>query len=112
MTADRAVLLGISTAPDAVFTGLGIQSGLLYALRHDGRQVAEPSVANYVGSEYEGNGTEQVVRIDVGTDPPREGRVIARMPVAQSPEPQAPAGASREVEWMAAVTLMPGDRNK
>jgi hypothetical protein len=87
---DRRVELELETAPEASFLGLNIQSGLAYALRADGRSVAAPSVANYIGREYLRDGTEQPVRLAVGRPAPSESRVIARVSVATHPEPQGP----------------------
>ena len=103
---DRPIGLGVSPAPDAVFAGLGIQSGILWSLRTEGRDVNAQAVADYLGPEYVSTDGEQMVRIDVGTQPPADGRQGARAPGRAPTEPQG-SGASAEHSWTAVVTLMP-----
>jgi hypothetical protein len=92
---DRRVGIDVEAAPDASFLGLNVQSGLVYALRDDGRSVAAPTVANYIGREYLSNGTEMRVRLGVGIPAPPENRVIARVSLETHPEPQGPPGPVR-----------------
>jgi hypothetical protein len=84
---------------------LGIESGTLYALRRDGRRVAIPDAAVYLGSEYEPKGGEQAVRIDVGTKPPAENRVVARLPVVQHSDPADPFAPKTPPRWTLTVSL-------
>lgn len=106
LPADRPVRLVVSAAPDAVFMGLGIQSGILYELHTDGRDVAAPGVADYAEPSDE---AAQLLRIDVGTEPPADGRVLARATVFQAREPQAVPTGQPAPRWPAAVTLVPTD---
>jgi hypothetical protein len=105
LPADRAAVLGVAGKHDATFMALGIESGTLYALRHDGRRVAIPDAAVYLGSEYEPKGGEQPVRIDVGTEAPAENRVVARMPVVQDSDPADPFAPKAPPRWMLTVSL-------
>jgi hypothetical protein len=105
LPADRAAVLGVAGKHDATFMALGIESGTLYALRQDGRRVAIPDAAVYLGSEYEPKGGEQPVRIDVGTKPPAENRVIARLPVVQDSDPADPFAPKTPPRWTLTVSL-------
>ena len=104
---DRRIVLGIGGNPDATFTGLSIQAGILYALRHDGREVAAGSAANYLGGKYRPQPGDRVVRIDFGGAPPAGARVLARLPVVDSPEPDAPGPDRKPRRWQTTVSVTP-----
>jgi hypothetical protein len=102
---DRPVQLDISTTPEAGFLGLGIHSGIAYSLRREGRKVVVPNLTDYLGPEYGQRPGAQVVRIDAGTSPPGEGRLLARLPVTEFPfdgglAPESPA------TWQVSATLV------
>jgi hypothetical protein len=102
---ERRVGLSLETSPDASFVGLNVQAGIAYALRDEGRSLAAPLVASYIGREYLSDGTEQPVHLAVGRPPPADQRVIARVAVETHPEPQgAPTPVQR---YPAAVSLGP-----
>ncbi len=78
----------VTGVPGSAFSSLGIQSGIVYALRRDDRRVVAPGVSDYLGSEYtqeEAGGPTQLLRIDAGTTPPAGGRSLARVRVSQWP---------------------------
>jgi hypothetical protein len=101
----------VSASPEATFTALGIQSGIVYALRRDGRRVVAPGVVDSLGPEYgpAGTGSTQLLRIDAGTKPPSDGRVLVRLPVQKFPEARAAAPPGPTPSWPVAVTLIPPD---
>lgn len=103
----RPIVLGIAGPPDATFMALSIQAGVLYALRLDGRDVAAGSAANYLGPKYRPQGGEQVVRIDIDTPPPEGGRLLARLAVLESPDPEAPGPQAAARRRQATVTAVP-----
>jgi hypothetical protein len=105
LPAHSAAILGVSGKPDATFMALGIESGAVYALRHDGRRVAVPDAAVYLGSQYRARGGEQPVRIDVGTAPPASVRVVARLPVVQDSDPADPFAPKTPLRWTLTVSL-------
>jgi hypothetical protein len=104
---DRPAQIVVSATPKATFMALGIQSGIVYALRRDGRRVLAADVVDYLGARYDPEGAEnpQLVRIDAGTRPPKDARLVARLPVTEVPvggsiTPEAPS------TWPVAVTLV------
>jgi hypothetical protein len=85
---DRPARIVVAGTPKATFMGLGIQSGIVYALRRDGRRVVAPGVSDYLGSEYtqeEAGGPTQLLRVDAGSTPPAGGRSLARVRVSKWP---------------------------
>ena len=79
----------VAAAPGASFMALNLGSGMVYALRRDGRRVVAPAFANYLGPEYAAAGTPvaRIVRIDVDRPAPRGARVVARVRVRDVPDP-------------------------
>ena len=104
---ERRILLGIGGAPDTSFVGLNLQAGVLYALRRDGRDVVAGSAANYLGPKYRPDGGDRVVRIDLGAPPPAGGRLLARLSVVESPDPDAPGPSQPPRRWRTTVTVLP-----
>jgi hypothetical protein len=88
LPADRPVELLLSGAPGTGFTALGIQSGVLYGLREDGKRVVVEGQVDYLGSDYGRAGVHDPlpVRLDVGTRPPPGARVIASVPYTEYPQ--------------------------
>ncbi|MBA3262202.1 MAG: hypothetical protein H0T69_06990 [Thermoleophilaceae bacterium] len=106
----QAVRIDVASSPDTVFTAWGFQSGIVYALRRDGRRVTVPAVADYLGPEYGpgSGGYEQIVRVYVDTPPPPGDRVVARLTVTESADPAgAPFAPKTPPKRALAVTLMP-----
>jgi hypothetical protein len=89
LPATGRVRVDVSAGPDASFIALGLQGGIAYALRRAGHDVTVVEAADYLGTRY-GPGAgppDDVVRLDVDDRPPPEGRVIARMTIAEVPDP-------------------------
>jgi hypothetical protein len=82
---DRPARLVVAGSPDATYSALGIQSGIVYALRRDGRRVVAEGLVDYLGPEYgpERAGATQLLRIDAGTTPPSNARLLVRVPVSK-----------------------------
>jgi hypothetical protein len=67
----------------ADFSALSFQSGLVYWLRHEGRDVVAPDMLKPLGPDYATGPHDRVVRIQVqsaGAAQPPPGRVIASLP--------------------------------
>jgi hypothetical protein len=89
---DRPVEVDVASDRDGAFMALAVGAGLLYDLRRDRRDLAAPVFADYLGPEYQARGGArgQVVRVDVGSRPPPGGRVVARVAMPESPDPDDP----------------------
>jgi hypothetical protein len=97
----------VATSPDGTFMALGFESGLLYAMRRDGRVVKASGLVDLLGQTYEADGSERGVRINVERRPPPEARVVARLSVPEYPDP-ADAFSRRTLSRRAVtVTLLP-----
>jgi hypothetical protein len=87
----RPVRIDVSSDNDGAFLALGTAAGLLYELRRERRDLTARDFASYLGPEYRPAANAQVVRVDVGTRPPRGGRTLARLDVPEHPDPDDPA---------------------
>jgi hypothetical protein len=105
----RATRLDVAGKPDSTFMALGLESGALYFLRRDGRRVAVSIQKDYLGPRYAPapRRDEQSVRFDLGTPPPNDARVIARVPVVQHPDPADPLAPKTPPRWTVVVSLVP-----
>jgi hypothetical protein len=105
----RTTRLEVAGTPDSTFMALGLESGALYFLRRDGRRVAVSIQKDYLGPRYAParQPDEQSVRFDLGTPPPSDARVIARVPVVQHPDPADPLAPKTSPRWTVAVSLVP-----
>jgi hypothetical protein len=109
LPAGRPARMQVSSTPDASFMALAIETGVVYGLRHDGRNVAIPNQVDYLGDAYDRKGGEQPVRVDVGTQPPPHAQVVARLRVVQRPDPAGPSDSKPPPSWTLVVSLVPGD---
>jgi hypothetical protein len=105
---EGAVLVAASSAGDASFVALGFHAGLVYSLRRAGRDVAVPVGAAVFGGDYAAGARHpaQTVRVDVDKPPPEGARVIARLSVAEYPDPGDPFAPKTAPIRDVAVTLV------
>jgi hypothetical protein len=99
----------VMSDPDAALFALGFGSGITYSLRDSGRQVTAPQYAEYLGPEYgpRAGQDELVVRVDVDSTPPRQGRVLIRLAVPEHGQPGDPLAPKRSPVRAVTVSLLP-----
>jgi hypothetical protein len=82
-----ALPAGRATRVDAAdLFAAAFQSGLVYWLRHEGRDVVAPSMLNPLGTDYAKGSYDQVVRVqvqDAATARRPPGRLLAKLPYEQ-----------------------------
>jgi hypothetical protein len=107
----RPVRVINSVAPDPPgggFVALGIDSGVVYELRRAGRAIDAPLLSDYLGPAYGGHGAdEQTLRLDVGTRPPADARVLTRVRLTQYPDPTGGLQEAHPTSWPSTVSLVP-----
>jgi hypothetical protein len=82
LPSDGAVRIDAASSPEASFTALAFQAGLVYDLRRDGRTVRAQFLADALGDQYgRRDGRQHVVRIDADRPAPRAARVLTRLSV-------------------------------
>jgi hypothetical protein len=78
----RPTRVDVSSSGD--FVAVGLQAGIVYALRRQGLAVTAPTLAPGLGRAYATGDYEQVLRVDVNQPPPAGARPIARLSVAET----------------------------
>ena len=99
-----------ASSDDAAFLALDLQTGIVRSLRRRGfGEVTAPGIAASLGADYgdEGAQAQQVVRVDVDSQPPRGGRVFFRDRVTVWPELGDPFAPKVPPEREVVVTLLP-----
>jgi hypothetical protein len=87
----------------ADFSALSFQSGLVYWLRHEGRDVVAPEMLKPLGPDYATGPHDRVLRLQVqsaAAAQPPPGRVIARLPYHEA--------FSNDPNKVVSATLRPG----
>jgi hypothetical protein len=78
---DAAVRVDAAGEGNGIFLAVNFQAGIVYALRHEGREVVAPTIAKLLGEAYADGDYEERVRVDVDRPAPPGNRVVARLSV-------------------------------
>jgi hypothetical protein len=106
LPARGGVRVDVSSSPDGSFMALGLGSGVVNALRREGRAVRAPFFEAYLGPRYgPGGGGLHVVHVAVDRAPPAGGRVIASMTFVDHPDAEGPPSGAPPPRRRLIVTL-------
>lgn len=86
----------------SIFLAFMFQAGIVYALRHDGRDVTAPSIAIGMGDEYDREDADHRLRVEVGRPLEPDGRTLARV------RARDPFVEGARVDRLVAVKLLGG----